>query len=57
MPQENVELVRQVVEATNRRDAEAFVATLSPDVEWEDAVYWTEGPERTEALEAAGLSE
>jgi ketosteroid isomerase-like protein len=36
------ELVRRVVEATNRKDPEAFVATLSPDVEWEDAVFWTE---------------
>jgi hypothetical protein len=25
-----------------RRDAEAFVATASPDIEWEDANYWTE---------------
>jgi ketosteroid isomerase-like protein len=38
------ELVRQVVEATNRKDPEAFVATLSPDVDWEDTVFWTEGP-------------
>jgi ketosteroid isomerase-like protein len=43
MSQENVEIVRQVVEAINRRDADAFVATVSPDVEWEDAVFWTEG--------------
>jgi ketosteroid isomerase-like protein len=42
--QENAEIVRQTVEATNRRDADAFVALVSPDVEWEDAVFWTEGP-------------
>jgi ketosteroid isomerase-like protein len=44
MSVENVELVRQVVEAINQRDADAFVATVSPDVEWEDAVFWTETP-------------
>ena len=43
MSQENVEIVRQIVEAINRRDADAFVTTVSPDVEWEDAVFWTEG--------------
>jgi ketosteroid isomerase-like protein len=43
MSQEHVELVRQVVDATNRGDADAFVATLSPDVEWEDNLFWTEG--------------
>jgi ketosteroid isomerase-like protein len=44
MSHENVEIVRHVVEAINRGDADAFVATVSPDVEWEDAVFWTEGP-------------
>ena len=44
MSQENVELVQKFVEATNRRDADAFVANLSPDVEWEDTLFWTEGP-------------
>jgi ketosteroid isomerase-like protein len=43
MSQENVELVRQVVDATNRGDADAFVAALSPDVEWEDNLFGTEG--------------
>ncbi len=43
MSQENVEIVRRVVDAANRRDADAFVATVSPDVEWEDTVFWTEG--------------
>jgi ketosteroid isomerase-like protein len=46
MSQENVELALQGVEAFNRRDVDAFVATLSPDVEWEDSVFWTE-PVRT----------
>jgi ketosteroid isomerase-like protein len=44
MSQENVEIVRRVVAAINQRDADAFVATVSPDVEWEDAVFWTERP-------------
>lgn len=43
MSQDNVEIVRQVVEAINRRDADAFVATVNPDVEWEDALFFTEG--------------
>ena len=49
MSQENVEIVRRVVEAVNRREADAFVATVSPDVEWEDTVFWTEGPGHFEA--------
>jgi ketosteroid isomerase-like protein len=43
MSDENVEIVRRVVDATNRRDADAFVAALSPDVEWEDNLFGTEG--------------
>jgi ketosteroid isomerase-like protein len=42
MSQENVESFRQAVEAFNRGDAEAFVALATPDVEWEDAVFWSE---------------
>jgi ketosteroid isomerase-like protein len=34
MSEENVELVREFNEAFNRRDLDAFVALLSPDVEW-----------------------
>jgi len=41
MSQENVENVLQAVEAFNRRDADAFVALASPDVEWEDAIFWS----------------
>jgi ketosteroid isomerase-like protein len=46
MSQENVEVVLQGIEAFNRRDVDAFVATASPDIEWEDSVFWTE-PART----------
>jgi ketosteroid isomerase-like protein len=42
MSQEDVELIQQQVDAANRRNAEAFVATVSPDVEWEDAMFWSE---------------
>jgi ketosteroid isomerase-like protein len=42
MSQENVEVVLQNVEASNQQDAEAFLATLSPDVEWEDSMFWSE---------------
>jgi ketosteroid isomerase-like protein len=43
MSDENVEIVRRVVDAVNRRDADAFIAALSPDVEWEDTLFGTEG--------------
>lgn len=43
LSQGSEELIHQVVDATNRNDADAFVATLSPDVEWEDSLFWTEG--------------
>jgi ketosteroid isomerase-like protein len=36
MSQENVELVREATDAGNRRDIDAFVAFLSPDVVWEE---------------------
>ena len=35
MSQENIDAILSAVEALNRRDADAFVAGVSPDVEWE----------------------
>jgi ketosteroid isomerase-like protein len=35
MSEENIDVILKAVEALNRRDAEAFVAGVSPDVEWE----------------------
>ena len=35
MSQENVELLREATAAANRRDFDAFVALVSPDVVWE----------------------
>ncbi len=43
MSEENVEIILRGVEAANRRDADAFVADLSPDVEWENSIFWSEG--------------
>ena len=44
MSQENVEKIAlQQVDAVNRADADAFIATTSPDVEWEDSIFWSEG--------------
>jgi ketosteroid isomerase-like protein len=42
MSQENVELLLKAIDAVNRQDAEAFVATASPDIEWEDSIFWSE---------------
>jgi ketosteroid isomerase-like protein len=36
MSQENVELTLRAIDAWNRRDVDAFVALLSPDVVWEE---------------------
>jgi ketosteroid isomerase-like protein len=44
MSQENREIVFEHIDAINRGDVEALVATVSPDVEWEDAMFWSEVP-------------
>jgi ketosteroid isomerase-like protein len=38
MSQENVEAFKRVFEAENRRDVEAVIAELDPDVEWHAAL-------------------
>jgi ketosteroid isomerase-like protein len=38
MSQENVEAFKGAVEAANRRDIEALLAELDPDVEWHSAL-------------------
>jgi ketosteroid isomerase-like protein len=35
MSQQHVDVVRKAVDALNRQDADAFVASAHPDVEWE----------------------
>jgi ketosteroid isomerase-like protein len=42
MPRENSEIVLQQIEAANRRDIDAVAALVSPEVEWEDAVFFSE---------------
>ena len=42
MSQENVEVARQHIEAYNRGAVDALVALVSPDVDWEDSVFWSE---------------
>jgi ketosteroid isomerase-like protein len=36
------EVVRRQIEAANRQDLDEFVALVSQDVEWEDAMFWSE---------------
>jgi ketosteroid isomerase-like protein len=38
MSEENAELLKRAVEAYNRRDVEALVAELDPEVEWHPAL-------------------
>jgi ketosteroid isomerase-like protein len=42
MSQENVEVILQAIEAVNQGDVDAFVATASPDIEFEDSAFWSE---------------
>jgi ketosteroid isomerase-like protein len=43
MSQENVELVRRVFDAFNRRDIAAFIELLDPNVEWVPVLAVLEG--------------
>ena len=36
MPQQSIEVAMAAVDAVNRRDTDAFLGCLSPDVEWEE---------------------
>lgn len=40
MSQKNIEVVRKMIDAVNRRDPDAFVACLTPDVAWDDSEGW-----------------
>jgi ketosteroid isomerase-like protein len=66
MPRENVEIVRAMYEAMNRRDWDAVFAEASPEIEWEtDPRHPRAGTYRgqdqfrrfKEDLEASGLRE
>ncbi len=39
-----MEILLKHIVAINRGDVEAFVATVSPDVEWEDSMFFSEVP-------------
>ena len=38
MSQENVEILREAVDAFNARDTERFLSFMDPEVEWRSAV-------------------
>ena len=40
MSQENIEVIRKMLDAVTRGDREGFVACLTPDVEWDDREGW-----------------
>jgi ketosteroid isomerase-like protein len=39
MSRENVEIVRRVFEATNRRDTEAARSLMDPEIEWDTSAF------------------
>ena len=43
MSQENVELVKRLIDAFNRRDVEGFAALTTPDFEWITSMAAVEG--------------
>jgi ketosteroid isomerase-like protein len=40
MSQQNVEVVREMLDALLRRDRDGFVACMAPDIEWDDREGW-----------------
>jgi ketosteroid isomerase-like protein len=47
MSQENVEVVLAAVDAINKRDPDAFIGCLHPDIEWEERSDPFPGPRGT----------
>jgi ketosteroid isomerase-like protein len=47
MSQENVEVFKRAFDAINRRDAEALLSELDPEVEWHGAILMAMGGEQT----------
>ena len=40
MTRGNIEVGRELIDAVNRRDLDAFLTLLRPDVEWDDREAW-----------------
>jgi ketosteroid isomerase-like protein len=40
MSEQNIDVGRGLIEAVNRRDLDAFLALVRPDVEWDDSEGW-----------------
>jgi len=57
MSQENVEAFKRAVEANNRRDVEAFLEELDPEVEWHPLLPVLLGGEATVDRGHAGVRE
>ena len=57
MSQENVESFTRAFDAINRRDAEALVAELDPEVEWHGAILMAMGGKETVHRGHAGVRE
>ena len=55
MSQENVEVFIRAFDAINRRDADALVAELDPEVEWHGAILMAIGGKRTVYRGHAGV--
>jgi ketosteroid isomerase-like protein len=47
MSQENVEVFKRAFDAINRRDAEALLSELDPEVEWHGAILMAMGGKQT----------
>ena len=47
MSQENVEVFKRASDAINRRDAEALLSELDPEVEWHPAILMAIGGKQT----------
>src|SRR4051812_2992567 len=55
MSQENVESFKRFADANNRRDVDALLAELDPDVEWQSAVLGSMGGDATVHRGHAGV--
>jgi ketosteroid isomerase-like protein len=55
MSQQNVESFKRFADANNRRDVDALLAELDPDVEWQSAVLGSMGGDATVHRGHAGV--